>query len=119
MATNITLEVTPSMNTSLTSSQIYLFDESPVLKWTRLFAYGIVFLLGVLGNLLVIRAIKDLQMRSVTNLFITNLAVSDLIVSLVNIPFVVTHAHLGYWPFGSVLCKVIPFIQGKSICGCS
>ena len=120
MMTNITAEFTTLMNSSSNFSQHYHpFDESSALKWTRLFAYGVVFLLGVVGNLLVIRAIGDLQMRNVTNLFITNLAISDLIVSLVNIPFVVTHAHLGYWPFGSVLCKIIPFIQGTSVCSYS
>lgn len=116
MTTNFASELTSSLNSSSNVSQPYIFDESLELKWTRLFAYGVVFLLGVVGNLLVIRAIGDLRMRNVTNLFITNLAISDLIVSLVNIPFVVTHAHLGYWPFGSVLCKIIPFIQGMFTC---
>ena len=102
-------------NISTNVSTPFIFDESATIKWIRLFAYGLVFLFGVVGNLLVILAIREPRMRSVTNLFITNLAASDLIVSLVNIPLVVTHAHLGYWPFGYVLCKIIPFLQGKCI----
>ena len=114
MTTHNISQLTTTVNTSSNFTTPYVIDEPAALKWTRLFAYGVVFLVGVIGNLLVILAIREPHMRSVTNLFITNLAISDLIVSLVNTPFVVFHAHLGYWPFGSVLCKIIPFLQGKS-----
>ena len=60
-------------------------------------------------------AFRQPKMKTVPNLFITNLAIADGIVSLVNVPLVAVHAHLSYWPFGKFLCKVLPFLQGVSL----
>ncbi|EDO38438.1 predicted protein, partial [Nematostella vectensis] len=74
--------------------------------------YGIVFIPGVLGNLLAILAFNNQpKMQTVPNLFITNLAIADFVVSLINVPLVAVHAHLTFWPFGSFMCKLIPFVQ--------
>lgn len=44
--------------------------------------YGIIFVVGTFGNSLVIYVVlNNPKMRTVTNMFITNLAVSDLLVS--------------------------------------
>lgn len=50
-------------------------------------AYLIVFILGVFGNTLVIVAITVFpKMRTVTNMFILNLAVADLLVIIFCLP---------------------------------
>ena len=54
-------------------------------------------------------------MKTVTNVFITNLAVADFLVCLLNVPMVTTLGHLGYWPFGELMCKFLSFFQGVSL----
>ena len=50
-------------------------------------AYGLVFFLGLIGNCFVITVIyKDPTMRNVTNYFILNLAVADLLIVFVHVP---------------------------------
>jgi hypothetical protein len=50
-------------------------------------AYCVVFLLGLIGNSLVMAVIiKDPEMRNVTNYFILNMAVADMLVTLLCVP---------------------------------
>lgn len=50
-------------------------------------AYGLVFIIGLIGNGFVITVIyKDPGMRNVTNYFILNLAVADLLVVIICVP---------------------------------
>ncbi|KAL9984549.1 hypothetical protein ACROYT_G006857 [Oculina patagonica] len=70
---------------------------------------------GVGGNLLVILTIRRPHMKTVTNVFITNLAVADFLVCLLNVPMVTTLGHLGYWPFGELMCKFLSSFQGVSL----
>ena len=50
-------------------------------------AYGLVFIFAVIGNVLVIAVIfKDPTMRNVTNYFILNLAVADILVAIFVLP---------------------------------
>ena len=52
------------------------------------FLYLIIFCLGFFGNLLVIVAVmRQRQMKTVTNLFILNLAFSDVVMCLFAVPF--------------------------------
>lgn len=91
-------------------------DIEPVtLKWLRIVFYGVICIVGTVGNTLVILAYRNPRMRSVTNLFIANLGVADLTVTLINVPITVTYSELGFWPFGAFLCKAIPFILGITI----
>jgi len=89
--------------------------DSITLKWLRIVFYGVICIVGTVGNALVILAYRNPRMRSVTNLFIANLGVADLTVTLINVPFTVSYSTLGYWPFGAFLCKAIPFILAFTI----
>ena len=58
-------------------------------EWTLLFivAYTVVFIVGIVGNSCVVLVIlRTRSMRTVTNLFILNLAVADLLVITFCIP---------------------------------
>lgn len=55
---------------------------------------------------------------SVTGHLIANLAVADLGVGLLCIPFTVVYFELNfYWPFGSVMCKVLPALMPCFVMG--
>ncbi|KAJ7391676.1 hypothetical protein OS493_017373 [Desmophyllum pertusum] len=90
-------------------------DSVTLIEWLRIIFYGVICIVGTIGNTLVILAYRNPRMRSVTNLFIANLGVADLTVTLINVPLTVTYTTLGRWPFGAFLCKAIPYILGITI----
>ncbi|XP_068618458.1 prolactin-releasing peptide receptor-like [Battus philenor] len=78
--------------------------------------YTIIFVLGLLGNLLVcFVVIRNKAMQTVTNLFITNLALSDILLCIFAVPFTPLYSFRGSWNWGSLLCHVMPFAQGCSV----
>jgi len=71
--------------------------------------FAIIFLCGVTGNTLVCLVISQTpRMRTTRNFLLVNLAVSDLMVALLCIPFdialKVTHP---VWPLGAAMCKLL------------
>ena len=68
--------------------------------------FFLVFTVGLCGNTLVIYVVTRFsKMQTVTNFYILNLAIADELF-VIGIPFLITTAQLGYWPFGSLLCKL-------------
>ncbi|NXS62516.1 NPY2R protein, partial [Brachypteracias leptosomus] len=81
-----------------------------------IFAYCSIILLGVIGNSLVIHVIiKFRSMRTVTNFFIANLAVADLLVNTLCLPFTLVYTLLGEWKLGPVLCHLVPYAQALAV----
>ncbi|GAB1601192.1 5-hydroxytryptamine receptor 2A-like [Argonauta hians] len=61
---------------------------------------------GITGNLLVCLAIaKERRLQTVTNYFLFSLAVTDLLVSLIVMPFSILHEFRGYWSLSVGLCN--------------
>ncbi|XP_070398804.1 somatostatin receptor type 5 isoform X1 [Nothobranchius furzeri] len=76
--------------------------------------YAIVFIVGFMGNTLAIYVVaRYTKMKTVTNMYILNLAVADELYIL-GIPFLGTNSALSYWPFGDFLCKVCMTTDGMS-----
>ncbi|MBN3288411.1 ADA1A protein, partial [Polyodon spathula] len=68
---------------------------------------GAFILFAVIGNILVIFSVVcHRHLRIVTNYFIINLAVADLLLSTTVLPFSATLEVLGYWVFGRVFCNI-------------
>lgn len=64
-------------------------------------------LTAVAGNLLVILSVAcNRHLQTVTNYFIVNLAVADLLLSAAVLPFSATMEVLGFWAFGRTFCDV-------------
>lgn len=79
-------------------------------------AYTLIFVVGIFGNALVCYAvIRNRAMQTVTNLFITNLALSDILLCIFAVPFTPLYTFLGRWVFGSLLCHIMPYAQGCSV----
>uniref|UniRef100_A0A3B4Z7C6 Neuropeptide Y receptor type 2 n=1 Tax=Seriola lalandi dorsalis TaxID=1841481 RepID=A0A3B4Z7C6_SERLL len=79
-------------------------------------AYSTIILFGVIGNSLVIYVVfKFKNLRTVTNFFIVNLAVADLLVNTLCLPFTLIYTLYGEWKFGQVLCFMLPCAQGMAV----
>ncbi|XP_063824087.1 RYamide receptor-like [Ostrinia nubilalis] len=93
------------------------FLSSPLFQSCVYFMYSIVFVIALLGNGLVCFVVQTSpRMKTVTNYFIVNLAVGDILMTLFCVPFsFVSMLVLRYWPFGAVMCKVVNFSQAVSV----
>nr|XP_006010360.1 PREDICTED: alpha-1A adrenergic receptor-like [Latimeria chalumnae] len=68
---------------------------------------GIFIVCAIVGNILVILSVAcHRHLRIVTNYFIVNLAVADLLLSTTVLPFSATLEVLGYWVFGRIFCNI-------------
>jgi len=78
--------------------------------------YVLIFVLAVVGNVLVLVTLaQNRGMRTITNLFLLNLAIADLLVGVLCMPFSLTGTILKDFIFGHALCKLIPYLQGEHI----
>jgi len=68
--------------------------------------YSCNFVIGIIGNSMVVAVIYCyMKLKTVANIFVLNLAVSDL-TFLITLPMWATFTATGYhWPFGGFLCK--------------
>nr|XP_020491517.1 somatostatin-like receptor F_48D10.1 [Labrus bergylta] len=112
---NSTFEATPSSFllsssrlfniSSNMSTQSVPFEGSSTLL-TAVISFT-VFIVGLIGNTLAIYVVLCYtKMKTVTNIYILNLAVADELYIL-GLPFLTTQNVLSYWPFGSFLCRVV------------
>ncbi len=88
-------------------------NTSLLFSFLIFFTYAIIFLIGFIANIFVIIVIiKCRRMRTLTNRFLLNLAISDLLATLICLPPTAYHHYDKRWIFGEFLCRFIPFIQG-------
>ena len=91
-------------------------QQSNVRNMLVIAVYSAIFIISLLGNLMVCHIIvTNRKLHTFTNFFIANLSVSDLLMTMVNVPFGVARMLLHNWPFGDFLCKCLPFIQATSV----
>ncbi|XP_054160001.1 G-protein coupled receptor 83-like [Oppia nitens] len=76
-------------------------------------AYSLIVFVSLLGNVLVCKV--SLENPTTTNCLIASLAISDLLVTVFNIPLNVARLLLEEWPFGQFLCFFVPFIQVMAV----
>jgi len=74
--------------------------------------FSLIFLLGTVGNGLVLAVLlRNGQVKyNTTNLFILNLAVADLCFIICCVPFQATIYTLDGWLFGAFACKAVHFL---------
>lgn len=99
-------------NISLHLNESFLGEEDS----TKVLAviYLVVFVVGLTGNSLAIFVVlRYTKMKTVTNMYILNLAVADELYIL-GLPFLTTHNVLAYWPFGNFLCRILMWADSIS-----
>uniref|UniRef100_A0A8C4WWQ0 Somatostatin receptor 4 n=1 Tax=Eptatretus burgeri TaxID=7764 RepID=A0A8C4WWQ0_EPTBU len=76
------------------------------------FIYGVVCIIGLLGNSMVIYVIlRYAKMKTATNIYILNLAVADELFML-SVPFLAVSSAMHHWPFGPFLCRLVLSVDG-------
>ncbi|XP_063066662.1 neuropeptide FF receptor 2-like [Engraulis encrasicolus] len=98
----------------MTYVDFYLHEPSVAAVFIT--SYLLIFLTCMVGNGTVCFIIvRSKNMRTVTNLFILNLAISDLLVGIFCMPTTLVDNIITGWPFGSLVCKMSGMVQGISV----
>uniref|UniRef100_A0A8K9WR67 Neuropeptide FF receptor 1 n=1 Tax=Oncorhynchus mykiss TaxID=8022 RepID=A0A8K9WR67_ONCMY len=107
------------VTSSCTVSSVKLspyYQHSLTIAASYTLAYLFIFLLCMVGNGLVcLIVVRNRHMRTVTNLFIFNLAISDLLVGIFCIPTTLVDNLITGWPFSNAVCKLSGLVQGISV----
>ncbi|XP_052773381.1 prolactin-releasing peptide receptor-like [Mya arenaria] len=92
-----------------------ILKESASLTTVFIVLYVVLFFIGVSGNSLVVYVVmRNKAMQTITNIFITNLAFSDIMMCMLAVPFTPLSYFMNSWVFGEVLCHIVPM----SLCIC-
>ncbi|XP_053130155.1 G-protein coupled receptor 83-like [Hemicordylus capensis] len=93
-----------------------LESQKPTVKALLIVAYTVIMVISLFGNLLVCHVVaKNKRMHSATSLFIVNLAVADIMITLLNTPFTLVRFVNNTWVFGKIMCHVSRFAQYCSL----
>ncbi|XP_076758934.1 SIFamide receptor [Xylocopa sonorina] len=93
-----------------------LYRHSMAMSAVYCVAYVLVFVVGLIGNSFVIAVVyRSPRMRTVTNFFIVNLAVADVLVIVFCLPATLMSNIFVPWFLGWFMCKAVAYIQGVSV----
>ncbi|XP_055602011.1 neuropeptide SIFamide receptor-like [Uranotaenia lowii] len=112
-----TSHVEPPLNDTGPYEEYELFyRHSSTMTAVYCVAYFVVFIVGLIGNSFVIAVVfRAPRMRTVTNFFIVNLAVADVLVIVFCLPATLMSNIFVPWMLGWLMCKTVPYIQGVSV----
>ncbi|XP_064642832.1 QRFP-like peptide receptor [Lineus longissimus] len=83
---------------------------------TFIVLYTLIIVLACFGNGLVIVIIaRNRKNRTVTDCFLLSLAIGDLLIALVNMPFQLYYHIHNRWELGQEMCKFVNYIQAITI----
>jgi len=108
------------MNTTTNGSSCSTQLNPTAEKIGKTFAYCLIFVVSLVGNsFIAIIVYKTQTMRKPINYFITNMAMSDLLIPIFLFPRKLTGLYVDYqWlisgPLGQALCKLVPFLVNVS-----
>ncbi|CAH8454340.1 unnamed protein product [Dicrocoelium dendriticum] len=90
-------------------------DVFPI-KCTILFLYSLITFVGLVGNFLVVWVVaRTKSIQTITNIFIANLAVSDILMCTVATPFTPLSLYMKTWTLPEIVCKLLPITMGVSV----
>ncbi|CAF0809715.1 unnamed protein product [Rotaria sordida] len=83
------------------------FSNPVFIERVLLIIYAIIFLIGLVGNIMTIIIIKcNTHLRTPTNIYLLNLAVSDLMMLICNLPLEMIEIHFREWPLSIMFCTL-------------
>ncbi|XP_072243128.1 neuropeptide Y receptor Y8b [Leuresthes tenuis] len=114
------MELQHSTNHNQASSPRWDFTEDCSLSVSGttflIIAYSAVMAVGLIGNSCLVFVItRHKEMHNVTNIFITNLSCSDILMCIICLPVTIIYTLMDRWILGDTLCKLTPFIQCISV----
>ncbi|CAG7815254.1 unnamed protein product [Allacma fusca] len=113
MELNLTLDDITDLNNLMSD---YGESSVPFKHIFIIISYLLIACISIIGNLLVVQlVIRSRRLHTLTHALLANLAVADLFMATLNIPFSAARVILAEWPFGSFLCQVVPFVQVTSV----
>ena len=78
--------------------------------------FTLIFIIGMIGNgTLIFTVLRNKNMRNTPNIFIVSLALGDLLLIFVSVPFTATIYTFNGWTYGSAMCKLNEFLQALSL----
>lgn len=84
-----------------------VFSNPLLIEKFILIIYSIIFLVGLVGNIMTIIIIKyNAHLRTPTNFYLLNLAVSDLMMLMCNLPLEMIEIYNRQWPLSIIFCKL-------------
>ncbi|XP_074642297.1 prolactin-releasing peptide receptor-like [Tubulanus polymorphus] len=103
-------------NDSIMENSTGDITDEPWLRGIVIPFYVIIFILGITGNTIVVFVVaRNKSMQTITNIFITNLALSDIMMCLMAVPFTPLAAFMGDWIFGDTICHILPMALAVSV----
>ena len=104
-------------NGSIESSSCF---STTAYKIGQTIALSLILAVSLMANSFIVLIVyKTPTLRKPINYFIANMAMSDLLYSIFQIPFTLSTLHTASWPiggkFGLALCKLVPFFRNISI----
>lgn len=100
----------------VTESREQLYWFGPEVEVPLIIAYLLIMIFGIFANgLLCYTVVRKKKLRTVRNMFIMNLAVSDIIMCVLCMPFTLIKLLLKNWPLGEALCRIVPWMQAVNV----
>lgn len=110
---NNKMELLQNASLGVTRFDLLPLDIPDFIKVIFLVAYVSIIVAAVGGNGLVILVVGIHQrMKTVTNVFLVSLSVSDTLIALLNMPFQLQFYLRNEWSMGEALCKLTNYVQG-------
>lgn len=100
--------ITETSSTTNHSISTEGFDQLAIVQ---LMCFPIITAAGLVGNVLICFAVCKRRRLRITDVFILNLAATDLGTCIISIPFDFAEILSKQWPFGNILCKTVYPLQ--------
>lgn len=110
--TTLSPNLTETVNSTETNNLQNISEDQFHYTILSTILYVTVFIVGVIGNSLVIYVIlRFSKMQTVTNMYIANLAIADEIL-IILIPIIIVTMYSKKWIFGDFICKTYMTVTG-------